>query len=125
MRKTCTRCNGDRKIANTERGEPWSAWSSLARGTDGAVRMGFVRPIPCPACTVSASDLLDTYAAQTAIFSVATRADEKYPHLFAALRGVLDVHVPEEGQHPDFCGHDKHELPCPTIRAITTALEAT
>jgi hypothetical protein len=26
----------------------------------------------------------------------------------------LDLHSAEPGQHPDFCWHDKHELPCPT-----------
>ncbi|MCT9092817.1 DUF6221 family protein [Streptomyces sp. ASQP_92] len=35
-----------------------------------------------------------------------------------AKRQILDLHVAEPGQHPDFCGHDKHELPCPTLRLL-------
>jgi hypothetical protein len=33
-------------------------------------------------------------------------------------RRILDLHDREPGQHPDFCGHDKHELPCPTLRLL-------
>lgn len=36
----------------------------------------------------------------------------------AAKRTLLLLHAPEPGQHPDFCGHDKHELPCPTLRLL-------
>lgn len=35
-----------------------------------------------------------------------------------AKRRLLDLHSAEEGQHPDFCWHDKHELPCPTLRLL-------
>lgn len=31
---------------------------------------------------------------------------------------LLKLHGAEAGQHPDFCGHDKHELPCPTLRLL-------
>lgn len=33
-----------------------------------------------------------------------------------AKRRLLDMHAPEPGQHPDFCRHDRHKLPCPTQR---------
>lgn len=33
-------------------------------------------------------------------------------------RRSIDLHSAEPGQHPDFCGHDKHELPCPTLRLL-------
>lgn len=33
-----------------------------------------------------------------------------------AKRRRLALHSPEPGQHPDFCGHDLHQMPCPTIR---------
>lgn len=46
----CRRCDGCGQIANSEEGEPWTAWSHLPPGSDIAVRMGFVKPIPCPAC---------------------------------------------------------------------------
>jgi hypothetical protein len=35
-----------------------------------------------------------------------------------AKRRIIALHVAEPGQHPDFCGHDKHELPCPTLRLL-------
>jgi len=35
-----------------------------------------------------------------------------------AKRRILDLHSAEPGQHPDFCGHDMHELPCPTVRLL-------
>ena len=37
--------------------------------------------------------------------------------LVDAMRKIVDLHSPEPGQHPDFCGHDLRELPCPTLRA--------
>lgn len=46
----CSRCNGEKQIANSEDGEPWSAWAELPPGSDIAVRMGVVKPIPCPDC---------------------------------------------------------------------------
>lgn len=52
----CTRCEGSGAIANTDEGEPWSAWASLPPGADLAVRSGLVRPIPCPACSGSAGE---------------------------------------------------------------------
>jgi len=30
----------------------------------------------------------------------------------------IDLHSAKPGQHPDFCWHDKHELPCPTLRLL-------
>lgn len=35
-----------------------------------------------------------------------------------ADRKSLALHQPEPGQHPDFCGYDKHELPCPGLRVL-------
>jgi len=35
-----------------------------------------------------------------------------------AKRRMLDLHQSTAGQHPDFCGHDMHELPCPTVRLL-------
>lgn len=46
----CTRCDGCGRIADSESGEPWTAWEELPPGADLAVRAGIVRPIPCPAC---------------------------------------------------------------------------
>jgi hypothetical protein len=39
----------------------------------------------------------------------------------AADRKALALHQPEPGQHPDFCGYDKHELPCPGLRLLAEA----
>jgi hypothetical protein len=36
----------------------------------------------------------------------------------AAKRRLLKLHSAEPGQHPGFCWHDKHELPCPTQRLL-------
>ena len=38
-----------------------------------------------------------------------------------ADRKTLALHQPEPGQHPDFCGYDKHELPCPSLRLLAEA----
>jgi len=46
----CTRCDGTGKIADSQDGEPWSAWAELPPGSDFAVRSGLVKPIPCPTC---------------------------------------------------------------------------
>ncbi len=46
----CQRCEGCGKIANSEDGEPWTAWESLPSGSDAAVKMGIVKPIECPGC---------------------------------------------------------------------------
>jgi len=46
----CKRCNGCGRIANSDSGEPWTAWADLPPGSDIAVRLGIVRPIPCPVC---------------------------------------------------------------------------
>jgi len=82
--------------------------------------------------------MLDEIAAQTAMFSMATRADEKYPTVFTALRAILDLHHDRRSwngtEHVpsgtcNACSeredtYDDIPWPCPTVRAITTALEA-
>lgn len=37
-------------VANTEDREPWSAWANLPEGSDLAVQLGLVRPVPCEPC---------------------------------------------------------------------------
>jgi hypothetical protein len=51
--KKCMRCDGCGKIADSDEGEPWTAWEDLPPGSDIAVKMGIVKPIPCPDCEVS------------------------------------------------------------------------
>jgi hypothetical protein len=53
-RPPCGRCDGCGQIADSKDGEPWTAWTSLPPGSDIAVRMGLVKPIPCPSCNVPA-----------------------------------------------------------------------
>lgn len=48
--KKCTRCDGCGKIANSDEGEPWTAWESLPLESQGAMTLGIVRPIACPSC---------------------------------------------------------------------------
>ncbi len=48
----CQRCDGCGQIANSDDGEPWTHWERLPAGSDAAVHMGLVRPIPCPECSV-------------------------------------------------------------------------
>lgn len=36
-------------------------------------------------------------------------------------RAIMALHSAEPGQHPDFCGHDLHQLPCPTLRLLGTS----
>lgn len=78
-------------------------------------------------------DLLDAYAAEVAevetehhVFEAAVR-EPAAPKAFAALRAVLDLHWPDDGDCAE-CGVDTHEnpipWPCDTVRAIATALEA-
>lgn len=47
---TCKKCNGEGRVANSDEQEPWSCWENLPPGADIAVRMGIVKPIPCPDC---------------------------------------------------------------------------
>lgn len=51
MSAACRRCDGCGKVADTDEAEPWAAWSSLPPGADLALRLGLVRPKPCPACS--------------------------------------------------------------------------
>ncbi|ANN16224.1 hypothetical protein SD37_11610 [Amycolatopsis orientalis] len=141
MRKTCSRCLGEGKIANTDDGEPWSAWATLPPGSDLAVRMGFVRPIDCPDCEghgsvavepkpLTAREQLDAYAAKSMPSHTDTGVDDTagtyFPEVFTALRAVLDLHADDAGDCRE-CGVDAHEepipWPCKTVTAITTALE--
>lgn len=81
-------------------------------------------------------ELLDRYAARH-VNDMGDRLDETVPEVIAALRAVLDLHKPftlSASTHkpkPVGCGHccDGSEVfidyPCPTVQAITTALEAT
>lgn len=48
--KTCPRCLGCGRIANTPEGEPWSQWEHLPPGSNLAVATGLVAPIACPTC---------------------------------------------------------------------------
>jgi Family of unknown function (DUF6221) len=36
-----------------------------------------------------------------------------------AKGSILALHYPMPGRHPGLCGHDQHELPCPTLRILT------
>ena len=46
----CQRCDDCGQIADSEDGAPWHVWANLPPGSDIAVRMGIVKPIPCPDC---------------------------------------------------------------------------
>lgn len=46
----CGTCEGCGQVADTLEQEPWTAWESLPPGSDMAVRMGLVLPVPCPSC---------------------------------------------------------------------------
>lgn len=52
----CWKCDGEGRVANSDDQEPWSAWESLPPGSDLAVQMGLVRPIPCPECSEGEPD---------------------------------------------------------------------
>ena len=47
----CPKCDGCGQVANTEDEEPWTVWAALPPGADAAVKMGLVKPKPCPECT--------------------------------------------------------------------------
>lgn len=47
---TCLTCHGEGRIANDDERTPWSFWASLPPGSDLAVKIGLIRPIPCPDC---------------------------------------------------------------------------
>ena len=48
MSEKCTNCEGEGRIANNDEGVPWSYYETLPPGSDIAVRLGWVKPIPCP-----------------------------------------------------------------------------
>jgi len=48
--KACPKCEGCGRVADTDDQEPWSAWADLPPGADMAVRLGLVKPMPCPKC---------------------------------------------------------------------------
>lgn len=49
----CSKCGGCGQIANDDEGTPWAFWETLPPGSDLAVRMGLIWPIPCPQCAKS------------------------------------------------------------------------
>ena len=46
----CPRCDGCGQLADTDRREPWTAWTDLPVYAAAAVFAGIVKPIPCDAC---------------------------------------------------------------------------
>lgn len=48
--RPCQRCAGCGQIADSDSGEPWSAWTSLPAESRVAVRLGLVNPLTCPNC---------------------------------------------------------------------------
>lgn len=46
----CHRCLGCGQLANSDDREPWTTWQDLPPGSDLAVRLGLVRPVPCDIC---------------------------------------------------------------------------
>jgi len=46
----CLKCDGCGRVADTDDQEPWSAWLALPLQSAGAVVMGLVKPMTCPAC---------------------------------------------------------------------------
>lgn len=46
----CDRCDGCGQIADDKDGAPWTAWTSLPYQSAIAIRLGWVKPIPCPEC---------------------------------------------------------------------------
>lgn len=44
----CPKCGGCGQVAHSDDPEPWSAWEALPEVSKIAVRLGLVRPIPCP-----------------------------------------------------------------------------
>lgn len=46
----CKRCGGCTYIATDDYGTPWIFWASLPPGSDLSIKMGLVKPIPCPDC---------------------------------------------------------------------------
>lgn len=52
----CWKCLGEGQVANSDDQEPWSAWASLPPGSDLAVRLGLVAPMPCPECSPAVTE---------------------------------------------------------------------
>lgn len=46
----CLKCGGCGQVADNEDEEPWTEWERFA-SRFGPVRMGMVRPKPCPVCS--------------------------------------------------------------------------
>jgi hypothetical protein len=47
----CPTCLGDGRVAGgTDTRDPWPVWAALPPGSDLAVRIGIVYPVPCPTC---------------------------------------------------------------------------
>ncbi len=49
--RPCPTCHGCGQIANDDDSSPWSYWQQLPPGSDLAVRLGLIFPLPCPACS--------------------------------------------------------------------------
>lgn len=73
--------------------------------------------------------LLDDHANGTSTLKLVVTQEDLAPKAFAALRAVLDRHplVHDDGDRCGGCWNWLYETyerwPCPTVQAITTALE--
>ncbi len=46
----CGKCDGCGRVGSDDEHAPWTFWESLPPGSDLAVRMGLVVPLPCLDC---------------------------------------------------------------------------
>lgn len=46
----CPRCDGCGLVADTDEGEPWTAWTSLPIESQAPIKLGMVHPMPCTGC---------------------------------------------------------------------------
>jgi len=53
----CMTCDDERFTGSDDEHAPWSFWEGLPAGSDMAVRLGWVRKIPCPACTIQVAEI--------------------------------------------------------------------
>lgn len=99
----CRRCDGRGLIADSDDGEPWTAWENLPPGADLAVKVGLVRPIPCPDCTaINYSD--DDPGDAPALPRQAPAITAPAAHQLAAVRASRDIwraRMAEFAEHGD------------------------
>jgi hypothetical protein len=121
---SCLRCEDCGQIASGDEGAPWTYWQDLPPGSDLAVQLGVVRPIPCPDCRGGAGPDVEEAFVPADLAAEKAKMMETIRESFAEARALSRLRIVigeieeervrqmlEEGYSPEHDdGHEDGEL---------------